>query len=253
MTHRAFGIAAAIDASLVEPLAVAAEQAGYDTFWTNDTPGADGLAVLGKAARVTSTMRLGVGVIPLDRRSPEEIAAAVAAEELPLDRLILGVGAGGQHQGSLDLVRAGLRALKSMVSCPLAVGALGPRMIALTGEEADAVLLTWQTPDSARAAAADLRRQGGIEIIEYIRTALTAGEAVLRREADRYAALPMYARHFERIGLAAFDTCAFGSPEAIQATLAGFDGTLDEAVVRAIAAEQTIESYLAVLQAAAPG
>ena len=72
-------------------LAPAAERAGYRTFWVNDEADGDGLAALGAAAAVTTTIRLGVGAIPLDR-GPERIAWRVKELALPVERLALGVG-----------------------------------------------------------------------------------------------------------------------------------------------------------------
>ncbi len=252
MGQRGFGIAAAIDPDFIEPLAIAVEEAGYTTFWTNDTPGADGLAVLGRAARVTSKIRLGVGVVPLDRRSPQEIVAAIAESRIPADRLMLGIGSGGTHTGSLDLVRDGLHQLRELTSCSVAIGALGPRMIALAGES-DAVLLNWLTPQWIESSTESLRETKGTELIGYVRTALLEGEAVLRREADRYSSVPAYGRHFERMGVSAFGTCACGDEGVIQAKLAEFDALLDETVVRAIVGASSLDANLALLRAAAPG
>lgn len=69
MTKRGFGISAAATLSaLIAPLAAAAEANGYDSFLVNDTPGSDGFEALRRAAEVTESIRLGVGVIPIDRR-----------------------------------------------------------------------------------------------------------------------------------------------------------------------------------------
>ncbi|MFT4041318.1 MAG: LLM class flavin-dependent oxidoreductase, partial [Thermomicrobiales bacterium] len=93
---RGFGVAGALPAEIVMLLASAAEAGGYRTFWVNDTPQGDGLAKLKAAAGVTSTIRLGVGVIPLDRQSAGVIAQRVMELGLPQDRLSLGIGSGGQ-------------------------------------------------------------------------------------------------------------------------------------------------------------
>src|SRR5919112_1536594 len=96
---RGFGIAAATLSSLVAPLAAAAEANGYDTVWVNDTPGSDGFEGLRLAAEETSTIRLGVCVIPIDRRPPDAIVAAIDAKQLPKNRLIVGIGAGAELYG----------------------------------------------------------------------------------------------------------------------------------------------------------
>ncbi|MGD9714566.1 MAG: LLM class flavin-dependent oxidoreductase [Thermomicrobiales bacterium] len=252
--RRGFGIAAATPESFIEALASAAEDAKYSTFWVNDTPGSDGLALLGKAAAVTQDIRLGVGVIPLDRRSPEEIAMSIEAARIPADRLIVGVGSGGRFAGSLELVREGIATLRALTSSQIAIGALGTKMIALSGEIADAVLLNWLTPEWALSSTETLRWDGAAstELVGYVRTALPVAHDALEVEASRYAAIPQYARHFEQMGVPAIGTCVLGESAAIQAGLKAFEQHLDETVVRAIVASQTFDAYFALLQAARP-
>ena len=257
--ERGFGVAGALDHAIVRDVARAAEAAGYPTFWANDTPGGDGLAALAAAAAVTSRIRLAVGVIPLDRQPPERIAARVQELGLPVDRLTLGVGAGGAKQ-SLDLIRDGVRALQDATGASVVIGALGPRMCALAGEGADGVLLNWLTPDFARASA-DLVRGAARDgnrptpsIAGYVRAALGEAATVrVREEAARYAAFPRYAAHFARMGVDPLATCATAdTADDLRAQLAPFDAALDETVVRAITATETANAYLDLLSAAAP-
>ncbi len=251
---RGFGIAAAMPGDFIEPLAIAAEEAGYSTFWTNDTPGADGIAVLARASKVTSSIRLGVGVIPLDRRGPAEILASIDGAGIDPDRLIVGVGSGGAHAGSLALVRDGIAKLRQGTTGRIAIGALGPKMIALSGEVADAVVLNWLTPEwiPNSVEAIDVANRSTTEVVGYVRTAMPGGSEVLATEASRYESYPAYGRHFQRMGVPALGTCVFGESEEIQSGLKAFEQRLDETVVRAIVGEQTLEAYLDLLKAAAP-
>ena len=113
-----FGIAGGLDPDIVRTIARQAENHGYTTFWANDTPHGDGLATLEVAASVTSTIRLGVGVIPLDRRNAENITASVRDLGLPIDRLTLGVGSGGAT-GGLAIVRDGAVAVRESMGANL--------------------------------------------------------------------------------------------------------------------------------------
>jgi alkanesulfonate monooxygenase SsuD/methylene tetrahydromethanopterin reductase-like flavin-dependent oxidoreductase (luciferase family) len=255
MIRRGFGIAAAVPQELIAPLAKAAEESGYSTFWVNDTPGADGIQALRRAGEETSSIRLGVGVIPLDRRTPDEIAARIVELELPVDRLMIGLGSGGAHSGSLDLVERGIVEVRDLTGCSVAVGALGMKMIELAARLADGVILNWLTPDwASRSAALAKGSQVGHrpEVIGYVRTALTESRPKLKAEGERYASFPSYARHFARMGVDAIDTCVMGSAEEIGAGLRSFDAELDETVVRAIVAKDSLESYMAVLNAGRP-
>jgi len=254
-----FGVAGGLDPEIVRVIARQAEDLGFTTFWANDTPSGDGLATLAVAASVTSTIRLGVGVIPLDRRDAENIATSVRDLGLPIDRLTLGVGSGGAT-GGLAIVRDGAVEVREATGARVVVGALGPRMTALSGEVVDGVLLNWLTPGQAERSGATVReaaRDAGRPepwLYGYVRTALgaAAGER-LAAEARRYAGYPAYAAHFARMGVQAIDTAvASDNPESIWDGLAPFAAVLDETVVRAITAVETVEAYEELLKAAAP-
>lgn len=254
-----FGVAGGLDPAIVRTVAREAEAHGFMTFWANDTPVGDGLATLAEAAAVTSTIRLGVGVIPLDRQGPERIAARVSELGLPPERLTLGLGSGGAT-GGLALVREGATAVRDSTGARVVVGALGPRMTELAGEIVDGVLLNWLTPGQAersgaltRAAAQDAGRPEPW-LYGYVRTALGSVARVrLEAEGNRYAEFPAYAAHFERMGVRAVDTAvAADHPDEVRDGLAAFAAVLDETVVRAITGTDAVDAYLTLLHAVAP-
>lgn len=256
---RGFGVAAAVMHDVIGQVAAEAERLGYSSFWANDTPGADGLAALAVAASATSRIRLGVGVIPLDRRPPAEIAADLERLALPQDRLWLGVGSGAGPRG-LELMRAGVADLRSRVQAPVVVAALGPRMSRLAGEQADGVLFNWQIPDVAARSGAlviDAATAAGKPrpaLMAYVRCALLPqAEQRLREEASRYASFPKYAAHFARMSLSAFDTAVSGpDAAALHTGIAAHERVLDETIVRAITADDEVEGLLELLRACAP-
>ncbi|MGH9174709.1 MAG: LLM class flavin-dependent oxidoreductase [Vicinamibacterales bacterium] len=255
---RGFGVAAAVDHDVIREVAGEAERLGYSSFWANDTPGADGLAALVVAASVTTRVKLGVGVIPLDRRPAEAIARDVERLGVPEDRLLLGVGSGGDRR--LAPVRAGVERLHELVSAPVIVAALGPRMSRLTGETAEGVLFNWQTPASSVSSgeiiykAAEAAGRPRPLLMAYVRCALLPGaEDRLNSEAGRYGRVPSYADHFARMGIAARDTAVSGTDSAtLQAGIAAHEAVLDETVVRAITADDSGGSILELLRACAP-
>jgi alkanesulfonate monooxygenase SsuD/methylene tetrahydromethanopterin reductase-like flavin-dependent oxidoreductase (luciferase family) len=260
--RRGFGVEAALTHDIVRELAPAAERAGYSTFWVNDEVDGDGLAALREAAAVTTTIRLGVGAIPLDRQGPQQIASRVEELTLPVERLVLGVGS-GHPAGGLERVRNGVAALRDSIDAPLVVAAIGPRMLALAGEIADGVLLDWPAPQYV-VDATEIVAQGAVEIQRprpwiggYVFTAVgSPGIAQLRREAEHYAAIPSYATHFARMGVEPMETVACGEDaEGLQSSLERYDAVLDETIVRAVVTEEaaTASGYLEVLHAAAPG
>ena len=257
--HRGYGVSAMIAQEFVAPLAGAAENSGYQTFWVNDVDGGNGLEQLARAQAATSTIRLGVGVLPVDRWTAALVSETVSRLGLDRDRLLIGIGAGAMHNGSLDAVRSFAIALKAAAFPHVLIGALGPKMCALAGEVADGVLLNWVTPSAADALSALTRtasqsRGATAEIISYVRTASdSAAESRLQRECAAYESYPSYKRHFDRMGARAIDTAVLGSAVSITAAVDAFVGITDEVVLRAIAADDSLAAYVNVMQAATPG
>jgi hypothetical protein len=92
------------------------------------------------------------------------------------------------------------------------------------------------------------------KLFAYVRIALgpAAGDR-LRQEGARYAGVPAYAAHFARMGKDPLETAiAAPSPDAIAPALAKWQGAVDEVVLRAITAKDTVEDNVALLRAAKP-
>lgn len=252
---RGFGIPATPDEALVRSLVPEVQQLGYRTFWVNDTPVADGLACLSWAAAETDAVRLGVGVIACDRRSPDDVASQVSASGIPYDRLVLGLGAGFSETPLSTVRRAVERIRELLPEVTLGVAAMGPRMCALAGEVADLVLLNWMTPERISWAREIVdASEGRPEVAAYVRVGLGRGSSrLLEEEASRYASLPHYARHFEAQGVDPSQAgIAASDPGRVGTLLAAYDQTLDETVVRALADSYHTSSLLDIARAAAP-
>ncbi len=253
-----FALFAGTSADIVRATAREVEAAGYSSFWVNHPGSTDGLAALGLAARETRRIELGVGVIPLHTRPPESIVEGVRGHALPLERLLLGVGS--PNPGALARIRAGVAALRSELRARIVVAALGPKMCELAGEVADAVLFNWVTSEHARASAARVRAGAQAagrptpKIFSYVRLAVgDAARPRLEKEADRYGAIPAYAANFARMGVKPIETTiAVRSPADVGPELARWDGIVDELVLRAITAADTVEEYVALVRAAKP-
>jgi 5,10-methylenetetrahydromethanopterin reductase len=158
-------------------LARVAEEAGFDQFWvSNDLFLRSALVILPAVALATTRMELGTGILNPYTLHPGEIAMfAGSMDELSGNRFNLGLAAGageflkwvGIEQGStLAALRetvAAVRALqdgeRAAVSgeflrwsgeaylrapsprrTPIYIGAMGPKMLSLTGELADGAL-----------------------------------------------------------------------------------------------------------------
>jgi alkanesulfonate monooxygenase SsuD/methylene tetrahydromethanopterin reductase-like flavin-dependent oxidoreductase (luciferase family) len=255
---RGFALFAGIAPEVISASAREAEALGYASFWVNHPGSTDGLSALGAAARETRRIALGIGVVPLHTRGPASIVEGVRTHALPLDRLLLGVGS--PNPGSLGRVRAGVAELRAQLPARLVVAALGPKMCQLAGEVADGVLFNWLTPEHARRSAEWVREGAAAAgrrpptLFAYVRLAVGSGAlARLEEEAARYARIPAYADHFARAGTSPIDTAVgVPGPEALAAALAAWQGAVDEVVLRAITAGDSVEENLALLRAARP-
>ena len=254
-----FAVFAGIAPEIIRASAREAESLGYRSFWVNHPGSIDGLVALGTAAKETRRLDLGIGVIPLHTRGPESIVEGVKANHLSAERLLLGVGS--PNPGSLARVRTGIAALRSQLGGRLVVAALGPQMCRLAGEVADGVLFNWLTPDHARLSAEWVRAgataagRSSPRLFAYVRVALGADAAArLDEEGARYAAIPAYGAHFVRMGVKPADTAiAALQPSALPRALERWKDVVDEVVVRAITATDTVEEHLALVRAAKPG
>lgn len=267
-SRRGFGVAAAISPDVIRAAAQLAESLGYHSFWVNDTPQGDGLDALAEAAMVTTTIKLGVGVIPLSRRPADQIVRQLrtldgsrgGVARLPVDRLWLGVGSGAGGAGAMQRVLDGLETLNREANTTVFISALGPRMSRLAGQLADGVLFNWLTPEFAREANEWVRegaRTAGRPVpilASYVRVCLgEEGAARFAQEAGRYGAIPQYADHFARMGVAPVETGIRGTTASdIQRGLVRWDGVLDEVIVRSITPSDTLEETLALVRAGAP-
>lgn len=256
---RGFGIAAAVDDGVIRQVAKAAEEAGYSSFWVNDTPGNDGLEALTAAAADTDNIKLGVGVISLDRREANAVIQDVERMDLPQDRLWLGIGS-AQRRGGLDKIRNGAATIRFTLDARVIVAALGPKMCTVAGEVADGVLFNWVVPDYAAqsservASAAELAGRNPPSMMAYVRCGLLPeAEERINAEADRYAGIPAYARHFERQGVDARHTVVAGrDASALQERIREFEAVLDETVIRAITPDDDAPAILKLVEACKP-
>ena len=256
---RAYGVAAGLDPEVARPLAARCAELGYESVWSNDHPGAKGLATLAEFAAAAPDVELGVAVIALDRTPPEQIAADV--EEFGIDpaRLWLGVGAGFSKK-PLTAMREALPQLRELLpEVKLVLAAMGPKMCALAGSSYDGVFFNWMTPDFA-ASAREKVEAGAAEagretprVFGYVRTAVgpDAAERLAKEESFYRDLHKGYRDHFDRLGEPE-GTVGVAAPNAsaAQDALAAYRA-LDTIVVRGLASAK-VEKMTALAEAAAP-
>lgn len=241
------GVSEDLPVAVQQRLAVDVEAAGFASLWTNEANGRDALLLCQAWAAVTTRLRVGVGVVPLWTRTPAQLAMASATlQEASGGRFLLGLGvahpstmtgwhgvayrrpltAARETLAILDQLAAGARSdlagrvqssrrFKLAVTprpepAPRLLAAMGPRMLALAGTDADGTLLNWSGPAEVARACGIVRdaARGGRpapHVAAYVRFAVAedrgAAAAALAEQASRYALQPAYADHFARQGL----------------------------------------------------
>jgi alkanesulfonate monooxygenase SsuD/methylene tetrahydromethanopterin reductase-like flavin-dependent oxidoreductase (luciferase family) len=258
---RGFAIPATGDLERAQEIAARVEQLGYSSIWSNDTPGADGIVTAAAMADATDHIHVGVGVLAVDRRPPEEIEQEIRQLEIPLDRLVLGVGAGSSAK-PLRTVREAVAVLRGLLGPDprIAVAAMGPRMCRLAGEVADTVLFNWMVPgritwakDRVAEGARRAERDGLPQTACYVRCAIGEGAADrVAKEAAKYNGYPAYTRHFRAMGVPLGTVGVTGRADGFTSRLADYDSVLEEVVVRALPESESVASTLAVAEASAP-
>jgi alkanesulfonate monooxygenase SsuD/methylene tetrahydromethanopterin reductase-like flavin-dependent oxidoreductase (luciferase family) len=259
MTERGIGLAATTPPEVVSASAALAEELGYRSFWLNHPGGQrDGVAGLAPAAVATTSIDLGVGVVPLHLRPVESVVETAQAESLPAERLVLGIGTYGP--GAFRLAREGAAKLREELGCRVAMAALSERTCRVAGEIADAVLFNWLTPEHARVSSGWVEEgaakagRSRPKIYAYIRAALgpDAGERTVA-EGGRYSRVDSYAAQFERMGASPLETAiAATEPAEIAEALESWEGVVDAIVLRLLPSAETAEAHEALLRAGPP-
>ncbi len=225
-----------------------AEADGFDSYWLPQHFGADMLTVIAMAGMQTHRIELGTAVVPTYPRHPVAMAQqALTAQVATGGRLTLGIGVSHRStiEGWLGLpytrparhmeeYMSVLRPLLNesgvdfhgqefqvagelqipdadMVSCPVVIAALGPRMLEIAGRLADGTV-TWMTgPNTLREHVVPLINQAAAaadnpppRVCVGMPIAVTDNADRARARADRllqhYAILPSYRAMLEREG-----------------------------------------------------
>ncbi len=223
-----------------------AESDGFASGWFANIFGFDAIMLAALCARETSRIELGTAVVPTFPRHPVAMAQqALTAQAMAGGRFALGIGLSHQvvietmlgmsfakpythmkeylavlaplmragsamHQGEEYRVAASLN-VPGGQPCQILVAALAPKMLALTGAEADGTI-TWMTgPKTIRehtvpriAEAAARAGRPAPRIVVGLPVAITKDPAAARRAAAQqfaiYGTLPSYRAMLDREG-----------------------------------------------------
>ncbi|MDS0137325.1 MULTISPECIES: LLM class flavin-dependent oxidoreductase [unclassified Amycolatopsis] len=202
-------------------LARQAEDAGLDELWlVEDCFWAAGVATVATALAVTSTIKVGIGVLPAVARNPAIAAMEIAAlAELHPDRLIAGFGhgvaswmrqIGAYPESPLAALEETLVAVRRLLAGervsmdgrhvhldevelvfppssppPLVAGVRRPKSLAIAGTAADGTILAEPAPpEYVRTALAGIAATGPHALVTYNWLALGDRERARRTVAE---------------------------------------------------------------------
>jgi alkanesulfonate monooxygenase SsuD/methylene tetrahydromethanopterin reductase-like flavin-dependent oxidoreductase (luciferase family) len=223
-------------------LATAAKDLGYQSLWTNAGVDYDPIGMC-VAWHQRSGLATGVSVVPIARNPPAVLAlAARTAHELSDGRFTLGVGSGSVTDRPIRAVRDYIAEVRRTAPrVPIAVGALGPQMLRLAADHAQAAALNWCTPEQVAWSRAQTGPR--TRLVEYIRVSVdddvAAARFALAQQLLSYAMLVRpsgargYRAHFERMG--------FG-PEIAELEARRAKGATDEELARTMP-ERLVEAF----------
>lgn len=251
------GVTAGLEPSVARQLAARCADLGYGSLWSNDEPHAPGLETLSHFAAGAPQLDLGVGVLPLDRHPPAQIAATIDRLGLDPAKLLLGIGS-GQLRPQLQPVSEAIAELRQLLpTTRIVVGTMRPALSRLGGTLADGVLLNWMLPAHAAEArrwvaggADDAGRARPVTAL-YIRTAVGPGAtARVQHEEGRYRGFDP--AHFAAmdVPLGAVGIAASDRSEVVE-VLSAYRSAVDLPIARVLA-EGDLASLVAVAEAAAP-
>ena len=131
--RRGLGVTAGLDPTLARDVAAYAEELGYHSLWANDEPTAPGLQTLADFAAATTDVELGVGVLPLHRHQPTEIAVEIDRLALDPARLSIGIGSGPLRGRSTRSSGRSPNFARCSPTPALVLAAMRPRLCRLAG------------------------------------------------------------------------------------------------------------------------
>lgn len=251
-----------------------AERLGYDAIWYPESPVSESMAL--GAALLSRTERINVGssIANIYARDPMSSGNGVRTlNAMSGGRFTLGLGVshapivaglrGHAYEKPLAAMRmyleaiyAGQHKLGHPTSQPIMLGALGPKMLALSGELAQGALPYNVTPEHTAFARQTLGPERRLVVEQKVLLQTDAAEArrLARMELERYMRLPNYRNNWLRTGFTEEDVdgqgsdrfmdamVAWGDEDAVRARIqAHLDAGADQVAIQPVADHASLE------------
>ena len=231
----------------------AVEDLGYGALWYSESRGFESMALASHLLNNSSRIKVGSSIANIYAR--DAVASRQGMRTLAAisgDRFVLGLGVShvpmvngfrGQHYGKpLSTMRAYLDAMESgepdgetaADTWPVALAALGPRMLALSAERTRGALPYNVTPEHTARAKAILGPDKWLVVEQKIclETDPTTARALARAELARYMVLDNYRNCWLSLGFTEADIDGEGSDRFMDAMVVWGNQSTIEARLR---------------------
>jgi len=226
------------------------EGLGYDTLWYPESRGFESLAIAGYMLGHTKRLKLGSSIASIYARDAFTARRGMLTlRDLYDDRFILGLGVshipmvegirGHQYEKPIPAMRAYLDGIAKgeagSEEWPVAVAALGPKMLALSAERSRGALPYNVTPEHTRQAKAILGPSKWLAVEQKVclESDPAKARALGRKELARYMGLPNYRNNWLRIGFTEAELADGGNDRFIDAMVAWGDAATIKGKLRA--------------------
>jgi len=239
-----------LDAAGLRALLRTVEGRGYSALWYPESRGYESLSLAGFLLANSDRLTVGSSIASIYARDAFTARRGLATlNGLHGDRFVLGLGVshvpmvegvrGHAYEKPVPAMRAYLDGIQAgeagSETWPILVAALGPKMLALSGERARGAVPYNVTPEHTRQAAAILG-PGKVLAVEQkvcLETDPARARALGRKELHRYMGLPNYRNNWLRLGFTEAELADGGSDRFIDAMVLWGDA---EAVRRGLRA-----------------
>jgi probable F420-dependent oxidoreductase len=207
--------------------AAEAEKLGYGAIWLGGSPGAGDLASVDDLLAATDSLVIATGIVNIWQDEPADIAKVYEriAGKYP-DRFLLGVGAGHREAtkeykkpyAALVDYLDGLDAAGVPVS-GRALAALGPKVVALSGERTAGAHPYLTTPEHTRSTR-EILGAGKLLAPEHkvvLSTDAAEARAIGRNTVKYYLGLSNYVANLRKLGFTDADLEGEGSDRLVDA------------------------------------
>jgi probable F420-dependent oxidoreductase len=226
------------------------EGLGYDTLWYPESRGFESLSIAGYMLGHSKRLKLGSSIASIYARDAFTARRGMLTlRDLYDDRFILGLGVshipmveglrGHQYEKPIPAMRAYLDGIAKgeagSEEWPVAVAALGPKMLALSAERSRGALPYNVTPEHTKQAKAILGPSKWLAVEQKVclETDPAKARALGRKELSRYMSLPNYRNNWLRIGFTEAELGDGGNDRFIDAMVAWGDAATIKGKLRA--------------------